>query len=73
VITSPGTVSLDAVFNWAGATDPLGELLQNSAKHYPSPTEVVELLEDRHIAIQISGTGEGQVSDRLGKGIKRSA
>jgi hypothetical protein len=46
---------------------------ENSAKHYPSPKEVVELLEDGHIAIQICGTGEGQVSDRLRKGIKRSA
>jgi hypothetical protein len=46
---------------------------ENSAKHYPSPKEVVELLEDGRIAIQICGTGEGQVSDRLRKGIKRSA
>ena len=29
----------------------------------------MELLEDGHIAIQICGTGEGQVSDRLRKGI----
>jgi len=33
----------------------------------------VELLEDGHVAIQICGTGEEQISDRLRKGIKRSA
>jgi hypothetical protein len=48
---------------------------ENSAKHYPSPKEVVELLEDGHIAIQIRSAApeKDKYPTGFAKGIKRSA